>query len=116
MSGMVVVAQALAIVLKGNEKPTNRKKEQFYHRLLKTGVFFYKRGFKNVHGSHSVLHGKRFSDALGWHCASEFNWYVVLGTSSIAYDIDYMTDVSYNRHPDRSTRIRFLILPMSCKR
>ena len=60
MSAMIVVAQALAAVLIGNEKPTNLKKEPFYHRLLKTGVNFYQRGTKSMHGSHTVLRGKVF--------------------------------------------------------
>ena len=61
MSGMIVLAQALAVVLKGNEKPTNLKKEPFYHRLLKMGINFYQHVMKSMHGSHSVLRGRRFS-------------------------------------------------------
>ena len=50
MSAMIVVAQALAVVLKGNETPTNLKKEPCYHRLIKTDVNFYKCGIKSMHG------------------------------------------------------------------
>ena len=61
MSGMIVVAQALAVVLNRNEKPTILKKESLYHHLFKTGINFYQRGIKCMLESHSVLSGRRFS-------------------------------------------------------